>query len=95
MTNKAYVANRIGDGTVTIVDGANYSIASVSLGNGTWPTAIAINPVTKSVYVADAAGNSVSVIADAQPSGAEFLPVNPRRVAHPAAERPIRRNLSG
>ncbi len=81
VTNKAYLTNNMWDGAVTTVDGTNDSTASVSLGNATWPTAIVVNPMTNTVYVADTVGNSVSIIAGAASDGVQFLPVTPCRVA--------------
>ncbi len=46
MTNKVYLTNAIWDGTVTMIDGANDSTTPVSLGSGTWPSAIAVDPLT-------------------------------------------------
>ncbi len=81
ITNKAYLTNNIWEGTVTMIDGANDSTTSVSLGSGTWPSAIVVNSLTNFVYVADTEGNSVSIIAGASASAAQFLPVTPCRVA--------------
>jgi len=81
MTNKAYLTNNIWEGTVTMIDGANDSTTSISLGNDTWPSAIVVNPLTNSVYVADTVVNSVSIIAGASAGAVQVLPVTPCRVA--------------
>ncbi|MGA2904886.1 MAG: YncE family protein [Candidatus Korobacteraceae bacterium] len=82
MTNHAYLSNFLWDGTVTVVDGNNASATSVSLGeNGIYPNAIAVNPLTNTVYVADNVGNSVSVIAGASSDAVQFVLVTPCRVA--------------
>jgi DNA-binding beta-propeller fold protein YncE len=81
MTNKTYLTNNIWEGTVTMIDGANYATASVSLGNGTRPGAIVVNSLTNFVYVADAAGNGVSIVAGASSPAVQFIPVTPCRVA--------------
>jgi DNA-binding beta-propeller fold protein YncE len=66
-TNKIYVANLTCDvsnlpcpspGTVTVIDGATNSTATVNV--GVYPYAIAVNPTTNKVYVANACGNDVN-----------------------------------
>jgi beta-lactam-binding protein with PASTA domain len=58
ITHKTYVAN--GSGTVTVVDGTTHAITTLEVGGS--PSAIAVNPVTNMVYVANAPTNSVTVI---------------------------------
>jgi YVTN family beta-propeller protein len=81
MTNKVYLTNNIWEGTVTMIDGANDSTFSISLGSGTWPIAIVVNPLTNVVYVANPQADSVSIIAGASSGAAQLLPVTPCRVA--------------
>ena len=50
MTNKIYVGN-YSSGNVTVIDGTNNSTATVAA--GTNPQAIAVNPVTNKVNVAN------------------------------------------
>ncbi len=50
VTNKIYVVNNYSD-SVTVIDGATNSTATVSAGRG--PYAVAVNPVTNKVYVAN------------------------------------------
>jgi YVTN family beta-propeller protein len=81
VTNNAYLSNFLWHGTVTVIDGNNYSATSVSLGeDGIYPNAIAVNPLTNGVYVADTVGNSVSVITGASSDAVQFVPVTPCRV---------------
>ena len=54
-----YVANQA-SGTVTVINGATNSTATVTVGNQ--PSAVAVNPVTNKAYVANYADNTVSVI---------------------------------
>src|SRR5439155_20248788 len=53
------VANRNG-GSVTVIDGANNTTATVA--TGLVPTAVAVNPVTNRIYVGSGAGTNVTVI---------------------------------
>ena len=46
--------------SVTVINGANNSTASVSV--GTYPVAVAVNPVTNKIYVANFRTNNVTVI---------------------------------
>ena len=50
MTNKIYVANYDSD-NVTVIDGATNATTTVAV--GTNPYAVAVNPVTNKVYVAN------------------------------------------
>ena len=63
-TNKAYVANFVcasqvcpGAGTVTVINGANNSTATVTV--GVYPFALVVNATTNKIYVANACGNDV------------------------------------
>ena len=58
MTNKIYVAN-VGN-SVTVIDGASNATTTVSVGNS--PIAVALNPVTNKIYVADYYSANVTVI---------------------------------
>ena len=64
VTNKIYVTNLCGDssscvptppGTVTVIDGATNDTTTVTVGVN--PQAIAVNPVTNQIYVANGCGN--------------------------------------
>jgi len=81
MTDKFYLTNDIWNGTVTMIDGANNSTTSISLGSGTWPSAIVVNPLTNVVYAANPMADSVSIIAGASSHAVQFLPVTPCRIA--------------
>jgi YVTN family beta-propeller protein len=60
VTNQIYVTNTASN-NVTVIDGATNSTTTVSA--GTSPYALAINPVTNKIYVADLEGNiNVTVI---------------------------------
>ena len=52
VTNKIYVANQ-NSNTVTVIDGATNTTATVAAGNT--PFAVAVNPVTNKIYVTNAA----------------------------------------
>jgi DNA-binding beta-propeller fold protein YncE len=67
VTNKIYVANNCGNdttcydftrGTVTVVDGATHQTLSVNVGY--LPDAVAVNPVTNKIYVANWCGDDSS-----------------------------------
>jgi YVTN family beta-propeller protein len=65
VTNKIYVVINpntfnLGQGSVTVVDGATNTTSTVSAGIGS--VAIAINPVTNKIYVANTVSNDVTVI---------------------------------
>jgi YVTN family beta-propeller protein len=84
-TNKIYVANACGNdptcqsaGTVTMIDGATYSTTTVTVGKS--PQGLAVNPVTSRIYVANFGDNTVSVIAGASASPAQFVAVTPCRL---------------
>ena len=64
-TNKTYVANFVcsssvcpGPGTVTVINGANNSTASVTV--GVYPYALAVNATTNKIFVGNACGNDVN-----------------------------------
>jgi len=66
-TNKTYVTNLWcipdsppcpGPGTVTVIDGATNNTTTVNV--GLYPYAVAVNPVTNKIYVANACGNDVN-----------------------------------
>lgn len=54
VTNKIYVANS-GGVSVTVINGANNSIATVSTISN--PSVIVVNPVTNKIYVANYSSN--------------------------------------
>ena len=60
---------------VTVIDGASNHTASVQVGAG--PVAVAVNPVTNRIYVANDLGNSVTVIdgATIPPAAVATVPV--------------------
>ncbi|MGD0478468.1 MAG: beta-propeller fold lactonase family protein, partial [Nitrososphaerales archaeon] len=63
-TNTVYVTNS-GDGTVTVINGADNSIITtipVGSGNGSDPIDVAVNPTTNLVYVANSGDGTVTVI---------------------------------
>jgi DNA-binding beta-propeller fold protein YncE len=63
-TNKTYVANFVcpggcsGPGTVTVIDGTNNSITSVTV--GVYPYAVAVNATTNKIFVANFCGTDVT-----------------------------------
>jgi YVTN family beta-propeller protein len=83
--NKIYVSNSCGNdpncqnaGTVTMIDGATDSTTTVTVGIS--PQGLAVNPVTNRIYVANSGDNTVSVIAGASSSPAQFVAVTPCRL---------------
>ena len=52
MTNKIYVAND-GSNNVTVIDGATNATTTVADRNAYEPYAVAVNPVTNKIYVAN------------------------------------------
>jgi DNA-binding beta-propeller fold protein YncE len=87
LTNKIYVANMgcslsgkcTSKGSVTVIDGATNSTTTVSDANANGPRAVAVNPVTNKIYVAnywtgnitviDGATNSTTTIIDPNANG--------------------------
>jgi YVTN family beta-propeller protein len=59
VTDKIYVANN-GSNTVTVMDGACNTTATVTA--GTNPSAVAVNPVTDKIYVTNFFSGNVTVI---------------------------------
>jgi YVTN family beta-propeller protein len=59
VTNKIYIANE-SDNTVTVIDGASNITTTVGVGSS--PTSVAVNPVTNKIYVANYFSNNVTVI---------------------------------
>jgi YVTN family beta-propeller protein len=53
------VANRVSN-DVTVIDGGNNTTATVPV--GTQPQAVAVNPITNKIYVANASGGNLTVI---------------------------------
>ncbi len=85
VTNQIYVANLYSD-TVTLIDGA--TLVTTTIGVGVKPLTLAVNPVTNRVYVVNECGNdlncnsngTVSVIAGANSTALQFVPVTPCRL---------------
>jgi DNA-binding beta-propeller fold protein YncE len=96
-TNKIYVANHgglyhgeifLGNGSITVIDGATNSTATVTDPNAKFPCAVAVNPLTNKIYVAnndfgsvsvtiiDGATNSTKTVTDPNASGSELWMVN-------------------
>ncbi len=50
ITNMIYVAN-FDDYTVNVINGANNQVTTINLGDGVYPTCMALNPVTNTLYV--------------------------------------------
>jgi YVTN family beta-propeller protein len=93
-TNKIFVANR-GDcsplgkcqspGSVTVIDGATNSTTTITDVNANGPRAVAVNPVTNKIYVAnfwtanvtviDGATNSTATVTDSNAAGIESFAV--------------------
>ncbi|MBP7686428.1 MAG: hypothetical protein KA765_00895, partial [Thermoflexales bacterium] len=64
VTNKAYVTNWgvaiSGSNPVTVIDGATNGTTTVNV--GALPSAVAVNPVTNKIYIANSGSNTVTVI---------------------------------
>jgi sugar lactone lactonase YvrE len=77
VTNKIYSVNS--DGTVTVIDGTNDSLQTVTV--GTAPFYVTVNEATNQIYVADSGANRISVI-DGATNAVSFLPAdNPWPIA--------------
>lgn len=74
VTDRIYLANA-DDGTLTVIDGATHSTATIAVGNN--PQAVAVNPATNKIYVAntnpsgtvtviDGVSNAATTVADAE-----------------------------
>jgi len=61
VTNRMYVANA-DDGTLTVIDGATHSTATIAVGSN--PQAVAVNPVTNKIYVANANPSGTVTVID-------------------------------
>ena len=84
VTNQVYLVSNLGD-TLGILDGNNgYDLGS-TLSTGAAPTAVAVNPATNRIYVANSASNSVTMFDGATnnltlfngPASAFSVDVNP------------------
>lgn len=75
-TNKIYVL--INGNEAIMIDGLTRRTFPVVVGND--PEALAINESTNRIYVANYGDNTVSVIAGASATPAQFVPVNPCRL---------------
>ena len=80
ITAKAYFANYIYDGTVTMVDEVSGATATSAV-LGTYANAVAIDPLHNLMYVTRPFDNSVSVLAGAAADPLQFVPVTPCRIA--------------
>ena len=69
-TNKIYFPNPV-FGTVTVLDGTNNSVQSVTVGTG--PIAAGINPLTNKIYVPNNGSANVTVIT---PAPSNTIPLN-------------------
>lgn len=79
VTDRIYLANA-DDGTLTVIDGATHSTATIAVGNN--PQAVAVNPATNKIYVAntnpsgtvtviDGVSNAATTVADAEAEGSD------------------------
>jgi len=88
-TNKIYVANigrtylleRQGKGSVTVIDGATNATATVIDPNAHGPCAIAVNPATNKIYVANDLSSNVTVIDGATNATTTVTDPNASRLA--------------
>ena len=78
VTNKAYFASSAEAGTVTMLDPVTDSTSTISV--GAYPTAIAVDITSNTVYAANNVSNSVSVIAGAQGNPLQFMTITPCRL---------------
>jgi YVTN family beta-propeller protein len=78
ITAKAYFANEIYNGMVTMLDEISGVTTEVDI--GFFPTAVAVNPISNSVYAVNTDGDSVSVIAGGAGNPLQFVPLPPCRV---------------
>jgi YVTN family beta-propeller protein len=76
-TNKIYVPNS--DGTLTVIDGATNAASTLAIPTGA--KAIAVNPLTNTMYVL--AGNQVTPIDGATSDTAQSIPLTTTITAHP------------
>ena len=60
-TNRIYVANSASS-NITVIEGGNNSIKTVSDPNAEYPVTLAVNSMTNQIYVANANSNNVTVI---------------------------------
>lgn len=80
ITAKAYFANYIYYGTVTMVDEVTGATAASAV-LGTYVNAVAIDPLHNLMYVTRPYDNYVSVLAGAAADPLQFVPVTPCRIA--------------
>ena len=93
-TNRIYVTNLggllggeifLGNGSITVIDGATNSSTTVTDPNAKFPCALAVNPATNKIYVAngnygkttvtviDGATNSTATVTDPNANGNQFI----------------------
>lgn len=86
-TNKIYVANcgsgctgGNGNGSIKVIDGATDTVTTIADPHGINPVALAVNPKTNKVYVANAGSNNITII-----DGATNLTTTVSADVYPAA----------
>jgi YVTN family beta-propeller protein len=80
VTDKIYVTNNLWYGSVTMIDGATGSTTTVMV-EGNYPYALAADPASNRVYVANLASNRVSVIGGpGYATARQFVPATPCRL---------------
>jgi YVTN family beta-propeller protein len=78
VTSKAYFANNVYDGTVTMYDEVSGAVSSVNIPNST--QALSLNPVTNTLYAAMPLDNALAVIQGAASDPLQLVTVTPCRV---------------
>jgi hypothetical protein len=79
VTNKIYAT--LDSGNVVAIDGLNNSTAPPVPTDGYHPKALAINPTTNEIYVANTASGNAAVLVGANADPLQFVPLTPCRVA--------------
>ena len=77
-TNKVYFTNMVQQGTVTMLNGQDYSLTTVDVGHN--PIAIATNAVPNRIYVVNNGSNTVSVLGGGTSDALQFKPITPCRL---------------
>lgn len=78
VTNMAYFATQQSNGSVTVVNGADFSTVSVAVGSN--PSALAVDEMSNRIYTANQGDNTASVIAGANSTPLQFMPLTPCRL---------------
>jgi YVTN family beta-propeller protein len=84
VTHRAYVANYVTPGSVTVIDGATNLTSDVPTSvatDATMPNAIAVDPVTNLIFVADHTNNLVQVINGSSDAVTQSVPVGTNPIA--------------